>query len=199
MVRPWAPYIVIAGLVGATAAVATIVLIEPGGPDTAGESTEAVTERQPDPEPWPVRSTAEIKADRLASRAPSPPVSSASMFLDTARQFMVASVVAPAAPPARPTTAILDDQQIAAIKARLKLTAAQEKYWPPVESALRDVVAAMHVTRRQPSSIDADNDAVKRLMAAAGPFLAQLRADQKSQIQSLMRISGLGTQLPNAN
>ena len=47
--------------------------------------------------------------------------------------------------------------------------------------------------------MDADHEAVKRLMVAAGPFLAQLRADQKSQIQSLMRIAGLGTQLPNAN
>jgi len=145
-----------------------------------------------------VRSTTEIKADRLASRVP-PPVVSVSMFLDTARQFMVAPVVAPAPAPVRPTTALLDDQQIAAIKARLKLTAAQEKYWPPVESALREVISAMHVTRRQPSSMDADNDAVKRLMAAAGPFLAQLRADQKSQIQSLMRLAGLGTQLPSAN
>src|SRR3569623_1768344 len=126
MVRPWAPYIVIAALVGATAAVATIVLIEPGGPDTAGESTEAVMERQPDLEPWPVRSTAEIKADRHASRAPPPPVASASMFLDTARQFMIASVVAPAAPPARPTTAILDDQQIFSSMNRLKINAFQE-------------------------------------------------------------------------
>jgi hypothetical protein len=199
MVRPWAPYIAIAALVGATAAVATILLMgELGGPDTANESSEATAERRTNPEPWPVRSTSEIKADRLASRVP-PPVVSVSMFLDTARQFMVASVVAPAPPPARPTTALLDDQQIAAIKARLKLTAAQEKYWPPVESALREVISVMHVTRRQPSSMDADNDAVKRLMIAARPFLAQLRADQKSQIQSLMRIAGLGTQLPNAD
>jgi hypothetical protein len=199
MVRPWAPYIAIAALVGATAAVATILLTgELGGPETANESSEAVIQHKTDPESWPVRSTAEIKADRLAARPP-PPKPSVSMFLDTARQFMVASVVAPAPPPVRPTTALLDDQQIAAIKARLKLTASQEKYWPPVESALREVISVMHVTRRQPSSMDADNDAVKRLMTAARPFLAQLRADQRSQIQSLMRISGLGTQLPNAN
>ncbi len=202
MVRAWAPYIAIAALVGAATAVATIVVLDDlGGPEAAVEPApvaERTADSESGPEPWPVRSTAEIKADRLATRAP-PPVVSVSMFLDTARQFMVASVVAPAPPPARPTTALLDDQQIAAVKARLKLTAAQEKYWPPVESALREVVSAMHVTRRQPSSMDADNEAVKRLMAAAAPFLAQLRADQKSQIQSLMRLAGLGTQLPNAN
>ncbi|GAA3855956.1 hypothetical protein AFIC_002181 [[Pseudomonas] carboxydohydrogena] len=206
MVRAWAPYIAIAGLVGAAAAVATIVVIDGFGGSEAALEPAAVAERkadsgpnpEPGPEPWPVRSTAEIKADRLAAPPP-PPKPSVSMFLDTARQFMVASVVAPAPPPARPTTALLDDQQIAAIKARLKLTATQEKYWPPVESALRDVISAMHVTRRQPSSMDADNESVKRLMAAAGPFLAQLRADQKSQIQSLMRLAGLGTQLPSAN
>ena len=202
MVRAWAPYIAIAALVGAAAAVATIVVIDDLDKPEAAVEPAAVAERAADsesgPAPWPVRSTTEIKADRLASRVP-PPVASVSMFLDTARQFMVASVVAPAPPPIRPTTALLDDQQIAAIKARLRLTAAQEKYWPPVESALREVVSAMHVTRRQPSSMDADNEAVKRLMTAAGPFLAQLRADQKSQIQSLMRLAGLGTQLPNAN
>jgi len=196
MVRPWAPYIAVAAFMGAMAAVATIVVIDDFGSSEAAVDPAAVSERQT--APAPVRSTAEIKADRLASRAPPPPVS-ISMFLDTARQFMVASVVAPAPPPVRSTTALLDDQQIAAIKARLKLTAAQEKYWPPVENALREVVSAMHVTRRQPSSMDADNESVKRLMAAAGPFLAQLRADQKSQIQSLMRIAGLGTQLPGAN
>jgi len=199
-VRAWAPYIAIAALAGA--AVATIIVIDDVGSPEAAVEPAAVTERtaapESGPESWPVRSTTEIKADRLASRVP-PPVVSVSMFLDTARQFMVAPVVAPAPAPVRPTTALLDDQQIAAIKARLKLTAAQEKYWPPVESALREVISAMHVTRRQPSSMDADNDAVKRLMAAAGPFLAQLRADQKSQIQSLMRLAGLGTQLPSAN
>jgi len=194
--RAWAPYIATAALLGAAAAVATIILIDDlGSSDVAIQPAAAVADRE---EPRPVRSTAEIKADRLASRAP-PPVVSVSMFLDTARQFMVASVVAPAPAPVRATTALLDDQQIAAIKARLRLTATQEKYWPPVESALRDVISAMHVARRQPSSMDSDHEAVKRLMAAAGPFLAQLRADQKSQIQSLMRIAGLGSQLPDAN
>lgn len=194
--RAWAPYIAIAALIGAAAAVATIVVIDDlGSPEAA---VEPLAERKAEPEPRPVRSTAEIKADRLASRAP-PLAVSVSSFLDTARQFMIAPVVAPAPAPVRATTALLDDQQIAAIKARLKLTAAQEKYWPPVENALRDVISAMHVTGRQPSSMDADHEAVKRLMMAAGPFLAQLRADQKSQIQSLMRIAGLGTQLPNAN
>ena len=102
-------------------------------------------------------------------------------------------------PPVQTSYTLLSDIQIVAIKERLRMSEAQAKYWPPVESALREVVSAMHVTRRQPSSMDADNEAVKRLMAAAGPFLAQLRADQKSQIQSLMRLAGLGTQLPNAN
>lgn len=196
--RALAPYIAIAALVGAAAAVATIVLIDDLGSPQAVVESAAAPEGQTDPEPRPVRSNVEIKADRLAARPP-PPKPSVSMFLDTARQFMVASVVAPAPAPVRATTAFLDDQQIAAIKTRLRLTATQEKYWPPVESALRDVISAMHVARRQPSSVDSDHEAVKRLMVAAGPFLAQLRADQKSQIQSLMRISGLGTQLPNAN
>ena len=35
--------------------------------------------------------------------------------------------------------ALLSDVQIAGIKDRLKLSASQESYWPPVESALRAV------------------------------------------------------------
>jgi hypothetical protein len=165
---------------------------------------QAVPDRKGDPAPLPVRSNVEVKGDRLAMRAPEPePADNAlrpSLTLDTAKQFMAAPVQGPSKPtPPKPTTALLDDQQIAAIKTRLKLSPAQEKYWPPVERALRDVVAVAYAGRRPASTIDPDHDAVKRLLAAAGPFLAQLRADQKGQIQSLMRIAGLGSELPSQN
>ncbi|WP_338632740.1 hypothetical protein [Afipia carboxidovorans] len=194
--RPWATYIAMAALAGAAAAVAVIALTD--GllwPDEVRETPQPVSELKTDSEPLPLRSNADSKGDRLPQLADVSP----SMTLETARHFMSAPVVAPAQPPVRATNALLDDKQIAALKARLRLTTAQEKYWPPVESALRELISAMHVSRRQPSSFDADHEAVKRLMAAAGPFLAQLRADQKGQIQSLMRMAGLGTELPGAN
>src|SRR3982074_1266255 len=43
--------------------------------------------------------------------------------------------------------ALLSDVQSAGIKDRLKLSASQESYWPPVESALRAVARQIHPTR----------------------------------------------------
>lgn len=153
----------------------------------------------------PVRPNTQSKGDRLM--APMPPPSDAtkigppSLSLESARQY----VLAPNAGlkfrtvfRTKQIPVLLDDRQIASIKQRLKLTAAQEKYWPPVESAVRDLVLYLYSQRGQPlgKALDPDNDQVKRLIAVGMPFLAQLREDQKSQIQSLARIAGLGADLP---
>src|SRR5438552_6763396 len=42
--------------------------------------------------------------------------------------------------------ALLSDIQIAGIKERLKLSSAQESYWPPVETALRAVARKIHAS-----------------------------------------------------
>ena len=44
--------------------------------------------------------------------------------------------------------ALLSDGQIAGIKDRLKLSASQESYWPPVENALRAVARKIHAGRQ---------------------------------------------------
>ena len=44
--------------------------------------------------------------------------------------------------------ALLSDVQIAGIKDRLKLSASQESYWPPVETALRAVARKIHASGR---------------------------------------------------
>ncbi len=44
--------------------------------------------------------------------------------------------------------ALLSDVQIAGIKDRLKLSASQESYWPPVENALRAVARKIHAGRQ---------------------------------------------------
>jgi hypothetical protein len=92
--------------------------------------------------------------------------------------------------------ALLSDIQIAGIKERLKLSAAQESYWPPVESALRAVARKIHAGRQaNPSAggmpIDPDAEEVQQLKSAAMPLLFQLREDQKSEVRSLARIIGL--------
>jgi len=117
-----------------------------------------------------------------------------------------APVAAPVAAPAKPKAAskpqpqknyaLLSDNQIAGIKDRLKLSAAQESYWPPVETALRAVARKIHAGRQaNPNAagvpIDPEAEEVQQLKSAAMPLLFQLREDQKSEVRSLARIIGL--------
>ena len=92
--------------------------------------------------------------------------------------------------------ALLSDVQIAGIKDRLKLSASQESYWPPVETALRAVARKIHAGRQaNPTAsgvpIDPESAEVQQLKSAAMPLLFQLREDQKSEVRSLARIIGL--------
>jgi hypothetical protein len=115
-------------------------------------------------------------------------------------------VTAPVAAPAKPKAvskpqpqknyALLSDIQIAGIKERLKLSSAQESYWPPVETALRAVARKIHAKRQaDPNAggipIDPEAEEVQQLKSAAMPLLFQLREDQKSEVRSLARIIGL--------
>ena len=103
-------------------------------------------------------------------------------------------VVAKPAP--QKSYALLSDIQIAGIKERLKLSAAQESYWPPVETALRAVARKIHAGRQtNPNAtgvpIDPDAAEVQQLKSAAMPLLFQLREDQKREVRALARIIGL--------
>lgn len=120
---------------------------------------------------------------------------------------VAAPAMAPAAAPPKPKAAakpapqknyaLLSDIQIAGIKERLKLSASQESYWPPVETALKAVARKIHAKRQaDPNSaagipIDPDAEEVQQLKSAAMPLLFQLREDQKSEVRSLARIIGL--------
>jgi hypothetical protein len=99
-------------------------------------------------------------------------------------------------PPLQKSYALLSDVQIAGIKERLKLSSAQESYWPAVESALRAVARKIHATRQvDPTAtgmpIDPDATEVQQLKSAAMPLLFQLSEDQKREVRSLARIIGL--------
>jgi len=92
--------------------------------------------------------------------------------------------------------ALLSDVQIAGIKERLRLSSAQESYWPAVETALRAVAHKIHATRQaDPNAgampIDPDSAEVQQLKSAAIPLLFQLRDDQKDEVRKLARIIGL--------
>jgi hypothetical protein len=103
---------------------------------------------------------------------------------------------AAAKPAVQKSYALLSDIQIAGIKERLKLSAAQEQHWPAVETALRAVARKIHATRQaNPAAtgapIDPDSAEVSQLKSVAMPLLVQLREDQKREVRMLARIIGL--------
>ena len=101
-----------------------------------------------------------------------------------------------AKPPAEKSYALLSDAQIAGIKERLKLSAAQETYWPAVERALKAMARKIHTARRADpkataAQLDPDSAEMQQLKSAAMPLLFQLREDQKEEVRKLARIIGL--------
>jgi hypothetical protein len=114
----------------------------------------------------------------------------------TSSTAMPPKAKAVAKPQPQKNYALLSDVQIAGIKDRLKLSASQESYWPPVETALRAVARKIHAGRQaNPNAsgmpIDPESTEVQQLKSAAMPLLFQLREDQKNEVRTLARIIGL--------
>ena len=132
-------------------------------------------------------------------RRPPPPISGCRRRLrppPRQRPLAPPKPKAVAKPQPQKNYALLSDGQIAGIKDRLKLSASQESYWPPVETALRAVARKIHAGRQaNPNAagvpIDPESAEVQQLKSAAMPLLFQLREDQKSEVRSLARIIGL--------
>ncbi|HYC16518.1 MAG TPA: hypothetical protein VEC94_04870 [Pseudolabrys sp.] len=90
---------------------------------------------------------------------------------------------------------------IARIKSVLKLTPAQEPYWAPVESALRDLerrqapaesTGLVHRVSHRVVSVVLNSAAVQRLAVAARPLIAMLDAEQMRAAHGLAQEMGLG-------
>jgi hypothetical protein len=97
---------------------------------------------------------------------------------------------------------------IARVKSALHLTPEQQRYWPPVESALRAI--ARRQAQAEPAglvrrishhvvSIVLDGSAIHRLAVAARPLIATLRDDQKQNAVALAQEMGLGPVLAALN
>ncbi|MGA8614419.1 MAG: hypothetical protein WB760_22640 [Xanthobacteraceae bacterium] len=125
---------------------------------------------------------------------------------------VVASVPAPARKPVQPVMAVkphappvahaanrpgymLDDTQIASIKQRLRLTPDQERMWPAVEVALRNIAFARardaHQHGAQPGAIDPNSTEVQDLKSAAIPLLMSFNDQQKDEVRSLIHVMGV--------
>jgi hypothetical protein len=90
---------------------------------------------------------------------------------------------------------------IGRIRSVLRLTPAQEAYWPPVETALRGI--ARQQARAEPDGfmgrisrhvvfIVLNSAAIERLAVAARPLIAVLTDDQKHAASGLAQEMGLG-------
>jgi hypothetical protein len=108
----------------------------------------------------------------------------------------------PSAAAARPPAAgragyILDDAQIASIKTRLHLTPDQERMWPAVEAALRNMAyrrtqqAAARGVARNVQAAAVDPEAVEGLKSAAVPLIMSFSSEQKEEVRSLAHVMGL--------
>lgn len=90
---------------------------------------------------------------------------------------------------------------VARIHSVLQLTQEQERYWRPVEAALRDLArhqerteseGLVHRVSRRLVQIVLDSAAVQRLAAAARPLIARLDDRQKQAAGQLAQEMGLG-------
>jgi zinc resistance-associated protein len=99
------------------------------------------------------------------------------------------------------------DARIAAVHAGLKLTADQEKNWPAVETALRDLAKQRSERFAARASADAPKDpierlneradrmtqtgaALKKLADASGPLYKSLDDGQKNRLMVLAKLGG---------
>ena len=109
--------------------------------------------------------------------------------------------------PSAADMAAFGDARIAAVHAGLKLTADQEKLWPPVETALRDLAKQRSDRFAARASADKPADpierlnlraetmtqsgaALKKLADAAGPLYKTLDDGQKHRLLVLARLGG---------
>ncbi len=96
---------------------------------------------------------------------------------------------------------------VARVKRVLHLTPEQERLWPPVEAALRDISrrqtqaerGVVHRISQRVVSIVLDGAAVHRLAVAARPLIAVLRDDQKQSALALAQEMGLAPVLAVLN
>jgi hypothetical protein len=103
-----------------------------------------------------------------------------------------------AAAPAKPASNrnsrhVLNDAQITSIKKRLSLTPEQERYWPAVEAALRQMAwkKTSGDKKGETRVVDMSTVDVDGLKSAAFPLVMSFNDDQKREMRSLAHLLGL--------
>jgi hypothetical protein len=93
---------------------------------------------------------------------------------------------------------VLDDAQIASIKRRLNLTPDQERMWPAVETALRNLAYTNErlahrrgADKSQLAAADGNSAEVQDLKSAAIPLIMSFNDEQKDEVRNLAHVMGL--------
>jgi hypothetical protein len=100
--------------------------------------------------------------------------------------------------PKEPSVLATMHAQIAQMRAALKLTPDQERYWPPVEALLRDMAkqqaksrpAAAPAAKGKPVKMVVNDADMQRLTSVAFPLLMTLREDQRRDALRLAQAMG---------
>ncbi len=81
------------------------------------------------------------------------------------------------------------DARFAALKTALKLTPSQEKNWPAVEQALRDISKARTARRQARESVGQQTDPIKRLHDRADALTARRRSAASPWLSALPHVT----------
>src|SRR5437588_12462 len=94
---------------------------------------------------------------------------------------------------ANPRGAVFNDAQIASVKQRLNLTPSQERMWPPVEAALRELAYKKPAAGAARPTLDPNSPEVARLKSAAMPLVMSFSFEQQRELRTLAHLIGLGS------
>jgi hypothetical protein len=149
----------------------------------------------PSPALQPAQSAPAEAIDVAAAEPPQPQPSATAPILpkpkmpvSASRPHVVASHLAH-----RPAS-MFDDAELASIKRRLNLTPDQERMWPAVAAALRNIAIEREREARQggtAGAIDPDSAEVQDLKSAAIPLLMSFSDEQKDEVRNLVHVMGL--------
>jgi hypothetical protein len=150
----------------------------------------------------PVEKSTTLAAERRVVQTASldpvaPPLANAADLAPRRAAAAAAKASAARPPVASRAGYILDDAQIASIKTRLHLTPDQERMWPAVEAALRNMAykrtqqAAVRGAARNAQAAAVDPEAVEGLKSAAVPLIMSFSSEQKEEVRSLAHVMGL--------
>jgi hypothetical protein len=164
-------------------------------PDAENASTQSSDPHASDPhasEPHAMVQTASL--ENVALPAPSPTHAAGEPARPATNTAKPAKISAARAPASNRSAYVLDEAQIASIKARLHLTPDQEQMWPAVEAALRNIAYKRTQLAREGGAANVqslDPNAVQGLKTAAVPLIMSFNEEQKEEVRNLAHVMGL--------